>query len=76
MQSWIGGQKSDMIKQWGPPSRYESDGDEGEIMIYGSSRTLYQPAYGGSVVQRQITDYVQVYCDKNGRIYQIRTGRQ
>jgi hypothetical protein len=50
MDSWVGCHKSDLIKQMGPPTRYESDGKDGEILIYEYSQGRQIPgtAYMGS----------------------------
>ena len=65
-----------IIMSWGPPSGgTTSDGNGGEILIYGTNRNVIAPI-GNMYMSRTINDYQQVYCDSNGRIYNIRYGRQ
>ena len=35
MDSWMGRSKWELMREWGQPSRTESDGRGGEILIYG-----------------------------------------
>jgi protein involved in sex pheromone biosynthesis len=37
--SWMGSHKSELIRSWGPPTRIQSDGEGGEILIYESAQT-------------------------------------
>jgi len=79
MNSWVGVHKSDLIRAWGPPSRYESDGSRGEILIY-EYRTGYQlpgTAYIGQDGNLYYTNPTQInrdsyrmfYVNKKGIIY-------
>ncbi len=45
MQSWVGHHKSKLIREWGPPTRYDSDGLNGEILIYSFQRK-FNPTAG------------------------------
>lgn len=46
MESWLGSHQSELIAQWGPPTRTESDGKGGKILIYESWRdTGSSPGY-------------------------------
>lgn len=76
MDSWIGSQKADIIRSWGPPQGgIVSDGNGGEILLYNNERTVFTPVYN-TVVQKNINNYKQVYCDADGKIYLIRWGQQ
>ncbi|MBN1186475.1 MAG: hypothetical protein JXB49_29640 [Bacteroidales bacterium] len=73
MDSWIGTHKSKLIQQVGPPTRYASDGQGGEILIYETSRSIGMTAYG-TYMQRTLIDYREVFANSNGIIYHWRTG--
>lgn len=75
IQSWLGHTKSEIILSWGPPQNISSDGNGGEILIYGTERTIYAPIQN-TVVQRTQQSYRHVYCNSFGRIYHIRWGQQ
>ena len=55
MDSWLGADKSDLILKWGPPDRVASDGQRGEILIYGKPQ--YNP-YNGQQFYRTTMFYV------------------
>lgn len=89
MNSWLGSHKSTLIQQWGAPTRYESDGKGGEILIYeerpadrmGNYRPQNAPR---TAVERGVVDgynrslnriyYKEMFVDPNGKIYYWRTG--
>lgn len=37
MNSFLGSHQRDLIRQWGPPVRTASDGDDGQILVYSTS---------------------------------------
>ena len=39
MDSWKGTHKHELILKWGPPTRIESDGKDGEILVYEYDKT-------------------------------------
>jgi hypothetical protein len=73
MDSWLESHKSSLIQSWGPPTRYDSDGQDGEILIYEYSRTVGGYAYG-NYMQRTFVDYKEIFVNKEGIIYFYRTG--
>jgi hypothetical protein len=75
MDSWTGAHKSKLIQSWGPPTRYDSDGQGGEILIYEYTRTVGAYVYG-SYMQRTFVDYKEMFANKEGIIYYWRTGRR
>lgn len=62
MDSWLGSDKTELIRQWGPPFATVSDGGTGEIMVF--TDAIYIPAYS-------ITNYRyrMFYVNKEGKIY-------
>ena len=60
MDAWIGSPKSHLILEYGPPAQVTSDGNNGEIYVYGTS--VY---YGGTTYWK----YNMFYCHPDGRIY-------
>ena len=73
MGSWMGAHKSRLIQSWGPPTRYDSDGQGGEILIYEYTRTVGAYVYG-SYMQRTFVDYKEMFANKEGIIYYWRKG--
>lgn len=73
MDSWMGHHKSELIQSWGPPSRYESDGKGGEILIYEQKVTRGAVIYG-TYQERTTYPYKMFYADKDGKLYYWRTG--
>lgn len=73
MDSWMGHHKSELIRQWGPPDRYESDGKGGEILIYESKQTRGAVMYG-TYIEKTTYPYKMFYADPNGKLYHWRTG--
>lgn len=45
MQSWVGHPKSELIAQWGYPTRTGSDGKGGEILVWDIIETTTHPGY-------------------------------
>lgn len=82
MDSWMGRPKSDLINEWGQPSRRESDGRGGEILIYGEQD--YQNHQGPRGQRRDTNGNVgrddrgsqdrtrsrSFWADRDGRLYQ------
>ena len=73
MDSWMGNHKSELIKSWGPPNRYESDGAGGEILIYEKSVTR-GGVINGTYYENTSHPYSMFYADKTGKLYYWRTG--
>lgn len=73
MDSWMGHHKSELIQSWGPPTRYESDGKGGEILIYEKSVTRGS-VIGNTYYQNTRHPYNMFYADKDGKLYYWRTG--
>ena len=81
MESWMGGHKSALIQQWGPPNRITTDGQGGEIYIYESSSTsatTFNNVFGVELNNPVTTlntnvKYRQFYINRNGKIYYWRS---
>ena len=73
MNSWLKHHKSELIRSWGPPTRYGSDGQGGEILIYEYPRTLGAVIYN-NYLQRTFVDYKEMFANHDGIIYHWRTG--
>jgi hypothetical protein len=73
MDSWLGSHKSALIQSWGPPSRYESDGKGGEILVY-EQKSTRGAVIGNTYQERTTYPYKMFYADKDGKIYYWRTG--
>lgn len=73
MDSWLNHHKSELIRSWGPPTRYDSDGQGGQILIYEYTRTLGATIYG-NYMQRTFVDYKEMFANQNGLIYYWRNG--
>jgi hypothetical protein len=73
MDSWLGSHKSDLIRSWGPPGRYESDGKGGEILIW-ETRQTHGVVLTGTYYERTSYPYRMFYADQNGKLYYWRTG--
>lgn len=73
MDSWLGAHKSALIQSWGPPTRYESDGKGGEILVY-EQKVTRGAVIGNTYQERTSYPYKMFYADKNGKIYFWRTG--
>lgn len=73
MDSWMGSHKSALIQSWGAPTRYDSDGKGGEILIYETSTTVGTYLYG-IYSERTIVNYKEMFANENGILYYWRTG--
>jgi PBP1b-binding outer membrane lipoprotein LpoB len=73
MDSWLKHHKSELIRSWGPPTRYDSDGQGGEILIYEYKRTV-GAVINGNYLQRTFVDYKEMFANRDGVIYYWRTG--
>jgi hypothetical protein len=72
-ESWLGAHKSQLIKSWGPPNRYASDGKGGEILIYEKSRTT-GAIISGTYFETTNVKFSEFYVNENGYIYYYRYG--
>jgi hypothetical protein len=76
MNSWIGSDKSEIIRSWGPPNDgVFPDGKGGEILKYSTSRDIIAPV-GNMYVSRTMKKFQQIYCDSTGKIYFVRWGKE
>ena len=73
MDAWIGHHKAELIRAWGPPQYYASDGRDGEILIYQRTETYAEVVYG-RYYERTVHPYKMFYADAYGNIYYWRTG--
>jgi hypothetical protein len=76
MKAWEGKHKKELIMEWGPPTKIDSDGGDGEVYSYiqpsrwQPQATSYQQ-FGQTYYntpQTQMT-YRYFYVDKDGYIY-------
>ncbi len=88
--SWIGSHKSTLIQSWGPPSRYESDGKNGEILVFETRPSDH--GMGNYKPTKEFTSpaaiainnnynrnsnrlhYTEMFVNENGIIYYWRNG--
>lgn len=74
MKTWVGSHKSKVILSWGAPNRYASDGNNGEIMIWETSKIVTFND-GTLFMQKRVRDYKEFYVDAVGVIYNYSFGR-
>lgn len=61
MNSYVGHTKQEVIANWGPPAKVDSDGGSGEVLTwYGSAYILYGYTY---------YPVRMFYCDSRGVVY-------
>ncbi len=75
LNSWMNSTKARLIQSWGAPTRYASDGQDGEILIYEEERKIANVVYG-TYMERTITWYREMYVNSAGNIYHWRSGQQ
>jgi hypothetical protein len=75
LNSWIGSTKARLIQSWGAPTRTESDGQGGEILVYEDSRKIANVVYG-TYMEKTISNYKEMFVNTNGKIYHWRSGRR
>ena len=75
LNSWMGTHKSKLIAQWGPPTKYDSDGKGGEILMYEQSKVLSTYTYG-TWVQNVVIYYTYMYADPKGYLYHWNYGQK
>lgn len=68
LNSLIGTTKHSLILQNGPPGNTSSDGAGGEVLTYSNSMTRGTYLYG-LYLQNTIVEFIQIYCDSQGKIY-------
>lgn len=83
MDSWMGHHESELIQQWGAPSRTTSDGKCGKVHVYERFWNYHSPGYSyldcrGHVRYvglpcRSYSDSKMFYIDPDGIIYYWRT---
>lgn len=76
LDSWKGSHKSKLIQSWGAPTRTASDGNGGEILIYEQSPKTAGTLVYGFYIEKTVSNYTEMYADKNGIIYYWRYGRK
>lgn len=77
MDSWMGLHQSDLIKKWGPPTRYSPDGKGGEVLVYENCReSVSGPFYrGDSMRVNRRCSTKEFHADPVGRLYFWRTSK-
>ena len=83
MDSWMGHHESELIQQWGAPSRTTADGKGGKVHVYERYGSYQSPGYthvdrGGNVRHvgptfRSYSNSKMFYIDPDGIIYYWRT---
>jgi len=88
MESWLGGNVSDLVMSWGPPTQIFSDGMGNNILVYTEHRTYVSPGYANTTTTGTGTGYIsgnniyvqgqsQSYTTYNpSQVYQWRVFRQ
>ncbi|CAN5308189.1 hypothetical protein BH09BAC2_BH09BAC2_05330 [soil metagenome] len=76
MNSWMGHPEYELIQSWGSPTRRDSDGQGGEILIYEDTRRISIPDIDGTTFGRTFTDYKEMFVNSQKKIYYWRTGRR
>lgn len=86
MNSWIGHSKQELIMSFGIPSRIESDGAGGEIVVFAqqvyqapSNSTIYTNSGSSSTVHNagyNYWSYKMFFINKEGKIYHWLTQNQ
>lgn len=71
--NWIGHHKSEILREWGPPTGgIVNDGQGGEILTYNQGTTNFRSRdIGGPTVVTQ-TSWCHVYLDKDQLIYDMK----
>jgi len=69
LDSWMGSTKQNIIMSWGPPQRTDSDGNNGEVLVY--SKQVYMPN-----LSVNYWDYTMIYVNDLGKIYHWKTSKQ
>ena len=70
MASWLNRSKSELIREWGPPTSTSSFGHGIEILSYNRYRTYLIPDFGQPSTQ-VINKFKQVYVSSEGAIYYV-----
>ncbi len=71
MASWKDSHKTELIQSWGTPDRYESDGGEGQVLIWEEQKVI-RLNNGSASLQRVITYSKQMFVNNEGIIYHWR----
>ena len=76
-QPWVGSTTEDIIKTMGDPSRIDSDGKGGSIIVYESAPNYDDPNYDilDPEASKQPRQYARFYLDNEGICYQVDTNR-
>ena len=76
-QPWVGNTTEDIIKAMGDPSRIDTDGKGGSIIVYESAPNYDDPNYDilDPEASKQHRQYARFYLDNEGICYQVDTNR-
>ena len=76
-QPWVGSATEDIIKTMGDPSRIDSDGKGGSIIVYESAPNYDDPNYDilDPEASKRPRQYARFYLDNEGFCYQVDTNR-
>ena len=76
-QPWVGSTTEDIIKTMGDPSRIDSDGKGGSIIVYESAPNYDDPDYDilDPEASKRPRQYARFYLDNEGICYQVDTNR-
>ena len=76
-QPWVGSTTEEIIKTRGDPSRIDSDGKGGSIIVYESAPNYDDPNYDilDPEASKQHRQYARFYLDNEGICYQVDTNR-
>ena len=76
-QPWVGSTTEEIIKTMGDPSRIDSDGKGGSIIVYESEPGYDDPNYDilDPEASKRPRQYARFYLDNEGICYQVDTNR-
>ena len=75
--NWIGKSKNSLIKSWGPPVCVVQDTENGnQILVYADQIYVDQNNSSSSMAGPASWNYVYIYSNKEGTIYNWKTEKQ
>ena len=84
-EDWVGKTYTEILRHYGAPSRVESDGQDGKILVYekttkitntsvNTHNGMFDPDYTTTV--RTDTDYAHFFIDSDNVCYLVKTNRK
>lgn len=84
-EEWVGRNYSDIVMQFGAPTRSADDGRDGKIHVYEDIRTIVSTSTSHNEVmhsvdtetsERTVRDFTEFYVDPSGECYLVRSNRK